>query len=93
MDSILKSQPGICYICDREVQTERHHCLMGSYRQISERLGLVVYLCPEHHRGTYGVHGRDGAELNRYLQRQAQYAFEKDHTREEWMQEVGRNYL
>lgn len=66
---------------------------MGAYRQISERLGLVVYLCPEHHRGTYGVHGRDGSELNRYLQRQAQFAYEKEHSHEEWMQIVGRSYI
>lgn len=56
-------------------------------------MGLIVYLCPECHRGTYGVHGTKGAERDKDLKRIAQKMYEEKHTREEWMSEIGRNYL
>lgn len=94
MDSIMNTKPGECFICGKKTATERHHVCFGvGLRKISEELGLIVYLCPEHHRGTYGVHGKDGNEINRYLKKQAQFEFEKTHAREEWMQRIGRNYL
>lgn len=93
MESILNSQKGECYACGRNNGYERHHIFFNALRPISEELGLVVYLCPDCHRGTNGVHGMNGKELNHYLKRQAQYAFEKTHTREEWMQRIGRNWL
>lgn len=94
MESILKSQPGVCYICDRQGKTELHHIIFGTgFRKTSDEMGLTCYLCPEHHRGTYGVHGREGNEVNRYLKRKAQYTYELTHTRDEWMNRIGRNYL
>lgn len=60
-------------------------------RKVSERLGLTVYLCLEHHEGNEGVH--HNRELDLKLKRIAQRAYEADHSRQEWMSEIGKNYL
>ena len=92
--SVLDTEKGVCYLCGKVGETELHHCVFGSgYRKISDRLGLVVYLCHECHQGTEGVHGRDGDDKNRRLKREAQEAWEKTHSHSEWMQIVGRNFL
>ena len=45
------------------------------------------------HRGTEGVHGRDGHETDPLLKRVCQRRFEEAHSREEFMAIIGRNYL
>ena len=62
-------------------------------REISERHGFWVYLTSENHRGTYGVHGKCGHELDLRLKRICQRKFEEESTREVWMKIIGRNYL
>lgn len=99
MDSILNTQRGICYQCLKEGKwaekgTQRHHVLHGTgRRRIAEKLGLVVYLCPEHHQGTNGVHGKNGHELDVELKQDAQRAFEELYGHSEWMRKVGENFL
>ena len=40
---------------------ERHEVFFGrAYRQKSIKDGLIVFLTPEMHRGTIGVHGKCG---------------------------------
>ena len=75
-------------------------------RKISDREGLIVYLCPYCHRGDKGVHGKNGAKLNYTLKEVAQEAWEdnykksypyKNHAdeaaREAFIRMMGRNYL
>lgn len=97
--SILDTEKGICYICDKLYgdrsykYTEYHHIMYGGgKRKDSERLGLTVYLCREHHKdGPAAVHNfRDTRE---YLCREAQKEYEKSRTREEWMGLGFKNYL
>jgi hypothetical protein len=52
-----------------------------------------VDLCYIHHRGTYGVHGKYGHQLDLQLKQHCQREFEKTHTREEFIKLIGRNYL
>lgn len=48
-----------CYICGYGGYTEEHHIFGGTAnRSRSERYGLKVQLCVEHHRGTNGAHGK-----------------------------------
>lgn len=97
--SILDTEKGICYICDKiygdrsRKYTEYHHIMYGGgKRKDSERLGLTVYLCREHHKdGPEAIH--DYREAREYLCREAQRAFEKSHTREEWTEMDFKNYL
>lgn len=81
-----------CYVCGSARELELHHIMHGTAnRRLSTRYGLVCWLCNAHHTGKYGVHS--DAELNRKLQQEAQKAFEKTRSHEEWMQIFRKNYL
>ena len=81
-----------CYICGSVIDLERHHILAGvGRRSLSERHGLWVYLCHRHHTGRGGA--QYDPDLSRGLKEDAQRAFERDHTRDEWMSIFGKNYL
>lgn len=89
----MNTEPGVCYVCKRQGYTELHHVVFGSgMRAVSDKLGLTVYLCYEHHRGNRGVHGKDGNTLNRRLKLEAQERFEELYSHDEWMKRIGRNY-
>nr|DAU40391.1 MAG TPA: Recombination enhancement, RecA-dependent nuclease [Caudoviricetes sp.] len=48
--SVLKTRPGICYICRRRGDTALHHCFFGAAnRWMSDENGFVVFLCPSCH--------------------------------------------
>lgn len=92
-DSIMQKDKE-CIVCGTHNGLEKHHVLFGNpKRQMSEEDGLWVWLCPEHHRGTYGVHGRDGHEMDMTLKEFAQKRYEETHSRDEWMERYRRNYL
>lgn len=107
--SLIQEDCTICFCKDETCfgRLEEHHCLYGQgRRKISDREGLVVYLCSNHHRGTRGVHGRDGEELALLLKKIAQKAWEdnyianypyKNHAeesaREAFIRMMGKNYL
>ena len=87
-----------CYLCARfygdygRKPVQKHHIVFGrGNRQISEELGLTVYLCDQHHE-----HGPDAVHVNhemaRILQADAQETYEQTHTREERMERIGRHY-
>lgn len=82
-----------CLICG-SYNVEEHHCFGGNpNRRLSEQFGLKVWLCPTHHRGTYGAHGREGAKLQKELHQLGQKAFEWTHTRDEFIATFGKSYL
>ena len=82
-----------CWVCGKTEGLEEHHIFYGhAYRRQSERYGLKVWLCAEHHRGNNGVHGRN-RKLGLVLMRYAQKRFEENHTREEFIRIFGRNRL
>lgn len=97
--SILHQKDGTCYLCgklngDRRIHavTQEHHIFGGANRSRSEEEGLKVYLCLRHHiEGPEAVHNNH--TNMRILQRDGQRAFEKAHSRAEFMQIFGRNYL
>lgn len=100
MKSILHEKDGTCYLCiklhdvyDRYGYVEEHHVFGGNPgRKLSEKHGLKVYLCVAHHReGPEAVH--QNQENNEILKRDAQEAFERTHSREEFMGIFGRNWL
>lgn len=107
MESILNTHKGECYECGKICKTDLHHIFFGhSRRKISDREGLTVYLCPECHKGTYGVHGKYGEHLNKALKILAQQKWEeryiesypyKNHAaeaaREAFIKLIGRNYI
>lgn len=97
--SILKTQKGTCYLCVRlngdysHKYTEGHHILFGSgQRDNSEKEGLKVDLCLEHHRiGKMAIHNNKA--MRDSLCEIAQEEYEKTHSREEWRKFSKKNYL
>ena len=72
---------------------QEHHAIPGTAnRKLSERYGLKVYLCRQHHTdGPEAVH--NNAVHMRLVKKKAQEAFEEIHSRKEWMEAFGKNYL
>lgn len=81
-----------CYVCGKK-QTEIHHIYFGSNRRISDKYGFTVRLCPEHHRGTNGVHGMNGHSLDMRLKMEQQEQYELNKSREDFIKLIGRSYL
>ena len=92
MKSIIQDRKE-CIICG-SWNVEEHHLYKGvAKRKLSEQYGLKVWLCPTHHRGTNGVHGKNGHKLDMELKELGQKAFEWKYTREEFIERFGKNYL
>lgn len=93
----------MCHYCGRYVQVpHKHHVFGGANRKISDRYGLWVWLCPEHHNmGNHCVH--KDKEMMAHYHEIGQKAFEdwyiekfgadSEKARAEFMRLFGRNYL
>lgn len=83
---------GPCEICGKWLPLERHHVFGASNRKRSEYYGYVVNLCHWcHNEPPGGVH--HNASNMRALHQKYQRIFEETHTRTQFMQEFGKNYL
>lgn len=81
-----------CYRCGSIFNLHKHHIYGGPNRKISEQEGFYVYLCPMHHNWSdEGVHFNREFDLE--LKKECQQIYEKEHSREEFMALIGRNYL
>lgn len=72
---------------------ERHEVYFSkAYRQKSIDDGLIVFLTRESHRGTNGVHGKNGNKLNRQLKKLAQKAWMEYYkkTEEDFIERYGK---
>lgn len=95
-ESIMGTERGICFYCHRIAPCDRHE-IFGKYsRQYSKEDGLWVYLCKSM-GGCKGCHSTEhevGLEFpGGSLKQLGQMAYERTHTREEFMKRYGRNYL
>lgn len=100
MKSVMHNkEDGTCYLCmmlhsdyQRRVNLEEHHVFMGPSRRNSEKYGLKVYLCNQHHtNGKEAVHV--SYEVCRILQSAGQQAFMKKYPDKDFMKIFGKNYL
>ena len=56
MNSILQNSK-LCLVCGKQHNLENHHVFYGTaHRKISDKYGLTIWLCREHHRGNNGIH-------------------------------------
>lgn len=83
----LMSTRRICYFCGRGGDIVRHEVFFGKNRDNSKRYGTWCNLCVEHHQEVH-----NGSPLDIWLKREAQEAFEKEHSREDFMDIFGKNY-
>ena len=89
--SILQNEKS-CYFCPRTCGLEKHHVLAGvANRKLSEKYGLWVWLCHDHHTGKEGAQYEK--DLNILLKQRVQQAFESIHGHELWMDTFRKNYL
>lgn len=84
-----------CWVCGRTVNLELHHCIHGTAnRTLADKYGLYVYLCPACHRGTNGVHGKNGHQRDVTLKNVAQRAWEAVYgSREEFRAIFGKSFI
>lgn len=75
------------------IATERHHIYGGNpNRKHSEKYKCVIYLTPEDHRGTNGIHRN--REMRLRIQAECQQKLEDaGWTREEFRETFGKSYL
>lgn len=93
--SILQEKDGRCWLCmmlrgdnSAKLYLHTHHVFGGPRRKKSEAEGLKVYLCPEHHMLIH-----NSRTLALFLMRTAQHEYEKTHSRKQFMDLMGRNYI
>lgn len=89
-----------CYLCmmlhnddGRKEVLQEHHVFGGTAnRKLSERYGLKVYLCLDHHlTGTEAAHMN--AKVAILLKREGQKAFEKKYPNMDFRKIFGKNHL
>lgn len=84
------------YYTKRLPSLERHEVFFGGRnRNKSIEDGLVVFITLEQHRGTYGVHGKNGHELDLELKKIAEKRWCEYYgkTIEDFIKRYGKNYL
>nr|DAR24880.1 MAG TPA: Recombination enhancement, RecA-dependent nuclease [Caudoviricetes sp.] len=89
--SILTSDFDHCFLCGRPAECA-HHIFFGPNRKNSEREGFIVPLCNEcHNMSDHAVHFNRMNDLS--LKRKCERKFLENHSLEEFMSIIGRNYL
>ena len=77
-----------CYVCGAPA-TDTHHVFNGSNRKKSTRYGYVIPLCRHCHDD---LHFHNPQKYV-YIKQRFQRIHELTHTRAEFMQEFGKNYI
>lgn len=91
MKSILQDEKK-CYITGRTGRLHLHHIYFGANRKISDKNGFTIWLIPElHNMSNQGIHFNRDFDLA--IKRDCQRKFEENHTREEFIKLIGKNYL
>lgn len=84
-----------CYVCGAKHNLHLHHIIFGKNRKKADQDGLTVWLCYDHHEGTFGVHGKNGHDLDKRLKEIAEDIWLKHYkkTKEDFIKKYGKNYL
>lgn len=81
-----------CLVCATTIGLEVHHVFFGTAnRRKSEKYGMKVWLCREHHTGNAGVHHNRDLDLE--IKKWAQARFEEEHSREHFRNIFGKSWL
>ena len=82
-----------CYVCGKSGNLELHHIIFRSKAPfLTNSILNHVYLCSEHHRGTFSPHGKNGHELDVKLklefQNKLEMLFDKEYLTEDEIKSV-----
>lgn len=92
MKSIVQIDDNRCFLCQMARGTEEHHIFGGPNRRLSDEDGLTVRLCRVCHEEVH--EGDNSKALMKALHELGQTKYEAaGHTRKEFMDRYGRNYL
>lgn len=95
--SILTEHDDRCYICGSRQWLEEHHIFGAAKRKVSEINGFKCHLCHYCHNEPSdgvrpaGVHF--DIKLDRKLKAICQAKYEETHSRAEFMQLIGKNFI
>ena len=81
-----------CIFCKTTQDLEYHHIYFGRNRKVSDENGFTVWLCRYHHRDSR-LSAHQDRKTDLILKRLCQAMFELEHSREDFMKLIGRNYL
>ena len=98
-ESIIQLDKTYCFLCGRRNgyglnALEEHHIFEGNgKRPVSEKYGLKIYLCGAtcHREGPKSAH--KNKDVKDMLHKLAQRKFEETHSREEFVEALGKSYL
>lgn len=91
MDSIIQTNKE-CFMCHRVGVLHKHHIFGAANRKHSDKYGLWIWLCPEHHNmSDEAIHFNKA--LDRQIKQIAQREFEDTYGHEKFVKVFGRNYL
>lgn len=80
-----------CFLTGSHIALEKHHVMNGSgVRSKAEHDGLWVYLTHYVHRWIHDT--GSGAEFAKHMKAQAQHAYEKKYSHEQWMRRYKKDY-
>lgn len=80
-----------CFLSDNTKDLEVHHIMNGSLRKWADEQGLWVYL--NHYVHMYLHNTIEGKQKAIELKALAQRVYEQNHSHDEWMKKVRKNYL
>lgn len=91
MDSVLQDKKE-CFLCYRTQYLHSHHVFGAANRKWSEKYGLKIWLCPEHHNmSDSGIHFNK--DFDKEVKKMAQLYFEIQYGHAEFIRIFGRSYL
>ena len=94
-ESIIRGDTkGVCYICKRSGQTEKHHIFRGKNRKRADADGVTVYLCHFcHNEPPNGVHYNKARDIRLKQRGQREWMAHYGKTVDDFIKAYGRNYL
>lgn len=82
-----------CFQTGRTDNLHCHHIYHGANRKISDKHGFWVWLTGEWHNQDSRIDVHHNIEFDRYLKRECQKKYEETHSREEFLNLIGKSYL
>jgi hypothetical protein len=94
--SILQGDKKKCFFTGCNYNLDCHHIYPGPNRKVSEKYGFKVWVWHELHNGKdpKAIHNNPNKGLDLFLKKKCQKTYERmGHSREEFIQLIGRSYL
>lgn len=92
--SILTPNLTVCVFCGRRKQAIHHIYYGTALRKVSDKHGFIAPVCNAcHNIDNDSIHLDPARKKDLFLKRLCQKRYEENHTREEFMKLIGRNYL